>query len=651
MTSAETSGEAQVKITMLTWITAAVAIYHIAVLSEIPAFLGFFMPGEIHLGISVASALILIFTLRRAGAAHDAANDDVAAGQSCVAWYDYVLMLMTLIGVGYIIVFFDPYRDYGMYGELDTPGIIVALCLAIPLIEGVRRTTGWALPIIILTFVAMTIFQRFLPGLLHGKGYPLERLLYSAYVGESGIFGLPLNVAANIVIVFLIFGAVMQAAGAGQWFINIALSLTGWSRGGPAKAAILSSALFGSISGSPSSNAATTGVFTIPMMVKVGYRPAFAGAVEAVASTGGMILPPVMGSIAFVMAEWIEVTYADVVIAALIPALLYFLVVFVSVHFQARRSNISAMQRSELPPFWSSLLSGWYFALPIAALIWFLIVKKYPPGMAALYSALVAIATSFLSRDRRNWITPARFLKTLEEGVRRWVIVAAITGSVGIMIGALELSGIGIKISSFIIDLAGGNLYLALILVGFASLIVGMGLDAIPAYITLATLMAPALIDLGVSDMAAHLFVIYWGLASFYTPPMCIVIYVVIGISRSPVWATGWEAVRIGIAAFLVPFAFCINPGLLMRGDLAHIAFAATTAFIGAILVAAGVQGFLIQRLSAVARILVLAAGIMFILPGVKLALAALVLTVFACGFDYAVNSLKSKKSSAGATG
>jgi TRAP-type uncharacterized transport system fused permease subunit len=250
--------------------------------------------------------------------------------------------------------------------------------------------------------------------------------------------------------------------------------------------------------------------------------------------------------------------------------------------------------------------------------------------MAAMYSAVVAIATSFLSRDRANWITPRRILVALEEGVRRWVIVAAITGSVGIMIGALELSGIGIKISSFIIDLAGGNLYLALFLVGFASLIVGMGLDAIPAYITLATLMAPALIDLGVSDMAAHLFVIYWGLASFYTPPMCIVIYVVIGISNSKVWETGFEAVRVGIAAFLIPFAFCINPGLLLRGSPGQIAFAAATAFAGAIFVAAGVQGFMLRRLGWPARVMILVAGVLFILPGWKLALAGCVLVAAA---------------------
>ena len=611
----------------ITWVASVVAIYHLAVLSEMPAFLGFFLPNEIHLAISISCALLIIFTLRRAGVAHDAAAEDVAAGARRVPWYDMLLMVSVVAGAGYVLAFFEKYHDYGMYGELDALGIVVTLCLALPLLEGIRRTTGWALPIIILTFVFGTILQRFLPGLLYGKGYPLERLLYSAYVGESGIFGLPLNVAANIVIVFLIFGAIMQGAGAGKWFIDVALALTGWSRGGPAKAAVLSSALFGSISGSPSSNAATTGVFTIPMMVKIGYRPAFAAAVEAVASTGGQILPPVMGSIAFVMAEWIEVSYAEVALAALVPALLYFLIVFVSVHLQAHKDDVSALARADLPRLGPAMRQGWHFLLPIAVLIWMLIVERYPPGMSAMYSSIVAIGASFLSNNRDNWLTPTRILLSFEDGVRRWVVVAAITGSVGIMIGALELSGVGIKLSSFIVDLSAGNLYLALFLIGGSSLIVGMGLDAIPAYITLATLMAPALVDLGVPLMAAHLFVIYWGLASFYTPPMCIVVYVTIGIAGSKVWDTGWEAVRIGIAAFLIPFAFAINPGLLLQGGIDKIALATGTAAIGAVLVACGVRAFLLRNLNVFESLVIFAAGVLLILPGVKLPLVGLAIT------------------------
>jgi TRAP-type uncharacterized transport system fused permease subunit len=226
---------------------------------------------------------------------------------------------------------------------------------------------------------------------------------------------------------------------------------------------------------------------------------------------------------------------------------------------------------------------------------------------------------SFLSKDRDLWLTPARIMFAFEDAIRRWVIIAAITGSVGIMIGALELSGIGIKLSGFIVDLAGGNLYLTLLVVGLASLIVGMGLDSLPSYITLATLMAPALIDLHVPPMAAHLYVIYWGLASFYTPPMCLVVYVTIGIAGSRVWETGWEAVRLGIAAYLIPFAFAINQGLLLQGSIEHIVVATGTAAVGAVLVACAVQGFLLRRINVVERILLFIAGLLFIAPGIVL--------------------------------
>ena len=623
-------------LTPLTWITSIIAVYHLVIVGQLPTHLGLFLPNQIHLAISITCALFLIFSLRRASDKHDSPHGtEKIEGEARIPWYDYLLMAMTAVGAGFVMFFFDDIDDYGMFGELDTKGVIVAMCLVIPLFEGIRRTTGWALPIILLVFVMGTIFQQFLPGLLYGKGYAVERLLFGAYVGESGIFGLPLNVAANIVIVFLIFGAMMQGAGAGRWFIDMALALTGWSRGGPAKAAVLSSAMFGSISGSPSGNAATTGVFTIPMMKEIGYKPAFAGAVEAVASTGGQILPPVMGAIAFVMAEWIEVSYATVVIAATVPALLYFLIVFVSVHLQAVKDNIPALPRSELPDFWKVFVQGWYYLIPIAALIYFLIVKSYPPGMAAMFACVFIIPCSFLAKDRAHWLTPVRLMLVLEDGVKRWVVVASITGAVGIMIGALELSGVGIKLSGFIVDLAGGNLYLALFFIGFASLIVGMGLDAIPAYITLATLMAPALIDLGVPDIAAHLYVVYWGLASFYTPPMCIVVYVVIGISGTKVWETGWEAVRIGIAAFFIPFGFALNPALMLRGTLTEIFWAVGTATIGAILVACGARGFALRDMGVVERIIFLVAGALFIAPGYQLPAAGLAIALVLLGIQY----------------
>jgi TRAP transporter 4TM/12TM fusion protein len=382
--------------------------------------------------------------------------------------------------------------------------------------------------------------------------------------------------------------------------------------------------MFGSISGSPSGNSATTGVFTIPMMKTVGYRPAFAAAVEAVASTGGIILPPVMGAIAFLMAEWIEVPYSSIVIAAAVPASLYFLIVFVSVHLQAHKDGIQALPRDELPRFWSVFIRGWYYLIPFAALIYFLVIRSYPPGMAGIYTCGFVLMTSFFSRDRQYWLTPIRIFAAFDDGVRRWLAVAAITASVGIMIGALELSGVGIKISRFIVDLAGGNLTLTLLFVGIVSLIVGMGLDATPAYITLATLMAPALIRLGVSDVAAHLYVIYWGLASFYTPPTCIAVFVTSSIAKSKVWETGWEAVRLGIAAFLIPFAFVYNDGLLLQGNLEHIVLAVATAMVGAVLVAASVRGYLFRILNPFQRLGIFASGLLFIGPGIIMPLAGL---------------------------
>jgi TRAP transporter 4TM/12TM fusion protein len=364
------------------------------------------------------------------------------------------------------------------------------------------------------------------------------------------------------------------------------------------------------------------------MMIRIGYRPAFAAAVESVASTGGQILPPVMGAIAFVMAEWIRVPYSQVVIAAAVPALLYFLIVFVSVHLQAHKEGVAAIPRAELPRLLPVMKEGWHHLIPISVLVYMLIIRDYPPGMAAMYAAASVIPASFLGRDRATWVTPRRVMLAFEDGVRRWVIIAAITGSVGIMIGALELSGIGIKLSDFIVDLAHGNLYLTLVFVGAASLIVGMGLDSIPSYITLATLMAPALINLHVPPMAAHLFVIYWGLSSFYTPPMCLVVYVTVGIAGSKVWETGWEAVRLGIAAFLIPFAFAINQGLLLRGSISEIILATGTAAIGAVLVACAVQGFVLRRINLIERILLFAAGVLFIAPGIVLPAIGLALTL-----------------------
>jgi TRAP transporter 4TM/12TM fusion protein len=603
------------RVTVFGWIATAIVIYHIIIVGNLAAMAGYFMPEQIHGAISLACALTIIFVMIPATGGHGVSRE-VGKAFRRPTIFDLVLVACAWVSLGYVVFFHQNLLDYSMYGFLDEQGLVLALLLCLPLIEAVRRTTGMILPILVTTLVLGTVFQNVLPGVLYGRGYGPDRLLYAAFVGESGIFGLPLNVATNIVIIFVLFGAVMEASGAGKWFLRLALALTGWSRGGPAKAAVVSSAMFGSISGSPSANVATTGVFTIPLMKQIGYRPAFAGAVEAVASTGGQILPPVMGAIAFVMAEWIQVPYATIAVAAFVPAALYFLIVFVSVHLQAYRDGIEPLPRAELPKLGPVFAEGWFYFIPIAALIYFLIVKAYPPGMAGVLTLPFAIGASFLSRDRADWLTPSNIAFACDRGVRGWITVAAITGFVGIMIGAVELSGVGIKISTFILDLSGGNLILTLILVGLASFILGMGLDSIPVYVTLATLMAPALIQLGVSDMAAHLFVVYWGLASFFTPPLCIAVFVAMSISGSKLWETGGEAVRLGIAVFIIPFAFVLSPGLLLMGSIGQIVWAIGTALVGAILLACAIRGYALSRLGPVQRILAGAGGLLLIGPG-----------------------------------
>jgi TRAP transporter 4TM/12TM fusion protein len=611
---------------VILWLGAATALFHLAIIAQLPTWFGQFFPQQSLRAVSLVLAVGLIFmTTHWRGLAHSGGGRSIR-----ITLVDLLLWAALTVGCLYIVFFHEAVLDYAFFGLLDTKGLILALCVAIPLLEAVRRKTGPVLPIIIVLFIAIAIFQQVLPGLLNGRGSSLARVMFAAYVGEVGIFGKPLGIAVNIVIVFLIFGALMEKAGASRWFMDLALSLTGWARGGPAKSAVAASALFGSISGSPSGNSATTGVFTIPMMKDVGYKPQFAAAVEAVASTGGIILPPVMGAIAFLMAEWIERPYVEVVIAALIPALLYFLVVFASVHFEARRNGIEALPRADIPNFLRVLASGWYYAVPMAALIYFLLIAAYTPGMAAIYTCAVVIACSFLSRDRAHWLTPRRILEGLSEAVMRWLVIAVITGSVGMMIGALELSGVGLNVSRFIVDLGGGNLLVTLVLVGIVSLIVGMGLDATPAYVTLASLMAPALIQMGLEPIAAHLYVIYWGLASFFTPPTCIAIFVTAPIAGANVWSAGWEAVRLGIAAFLVPIAFAMNPALLMVGTPLEIVQGVLPALGGALAIAAGLRGFALARLNRLNQVLMVLGGLLLIAPGWEIVLAGLALVAVA---------------------
>ena len=582
------------------------ALYEVVIASRLLTWFGFFLPAPQHRAISLLFALLLIYALR---------SPSGATREARLTWYDFLLLGFGLIGAGYVAFNYEAVLDYSSYGYLDTKGVILVLLLAISLFEGARRLTGWWLPLMIIFFAMITVFQNYLPGGLHGKGYGLDRLGYSFYVGSSGIFGTPLGVAVTIIITYIIFGRLLQQAGGGQWFINIALSVTGWMRGGPAKATIVASCLFGMISGSPSASVATIGVISIPMMMSVGYPAKFAGAVESVAGVGGQFMPPVMGAIAFIMAEWLNIPYSQIAIAAFMPALLYYIVLYSSIHFEAKRLDLKAIPRSELPSFMSNFKKGWFYTLPLATLIYFLVIRSYPPEMAGIYSILVLIGVSFFAPEKEKHLVPKQIWKALVGSTKSWIITAGVTATVGMLIGSLELSGLGIKFSSFILSLSQGNLFLTLFLVGVGSFILGTGLDSIPCYMTLAVLTAPALIELGIDPMTAHLFIIYWGLAAHITPPSCTPVFVACGISGGKIWETGWEAVRLGIAVYVVSFAFVYNPALLAKGTPIGIVLAFATAAIGSVLVAASIRSFTGHGLPWWSRILTFCGGLLLIGP------------------------------------
>lgn len=582
------------------------ALYHLVVVSRLPTFFGYFLPSARHRAISLLFALVIVYLSysfrgkRKLG----------------ISWFDAVMLALGLAGLGFVVVFYEQASDYEAYGFLDFKGMVLAFGLAVSVLEALRRLTGWILPVLIVLFLLAARFQSILPGLLFGKGYAWDRLGYAIYVPGEGVFGVPLGVASTIVIVFLMFAALLQRAGVGDWFSHLALSLAGWTRGGPAKTAVLASAFFGTISGSPSANAATTGAFTIPLMKRTGYSPAFAGAVEAAASVGGQILPPVMGAIAFVMADFLGIPYAEVAKAALLPAVLYFMIVFMGVDFEAAKQGLRAIPRAELPSLMTTLKEGWFFLLPIGLMVYLMLIKQWDPDMAGIFSLPVLVVVSFFSPDKQRRLYPTAIYQSLVESVKTWLLLAVLTGAVGMLVAALGLSGLGIKFSRFLVDISGGNLLAALAMVGLGSLILGMSMDSLPAYITVATLSAPALILMGVSDMAAHLFVVYWGLASHITPPVCITVYVTCGISGAGIWETGRDAVRLAVGKYVLPFSFALNPALLLRGSLDVVLLGACSALVGAVSVSAGTIGYGLRRLGWFERALLISGGALLILPG-----------------------------------
>jgi TRAP transporter 4TM/12TM fusion protein len=523
---------------------------------------------------------------------------------------DYVAVVAAVAPGFYILKTWS--QSVMTIGLPTTLEVIFGIILVITVLEAARRTAGLTLTIVSGLFLAYALFGHMIPGVLGHREYSIDRLSSYLYLTMDGIYGIALGVSATYIVLFILFGAFLNVAGGGKLFIDLALGLTGKKKGGPAKAAIVSSAIMGTISGSPVGNVVTTGTYTIPLMKKSGYKDYEAGAIEAVASTGGMIAPPVMGAAAFIMADYLEVPYTTILLAAVFPAFLYYMSLFISAHLRANKKDLQAAAKEDLPDAKQAFKKGWYLLIPLVLLIVWLVIG-WTPIKAAFYSIVSMFAIMLISPDRKNALK--NLVVAIEDGIRGAIPVAAATAVAGIIVGVVNLTGLAVKFTSYMIQISNGSPLLMLIGVAFASLILGMGLPATAVYILLAALTAPALVEVGFTPLASHMFVFYFGIISAITPPVALCAYAASGISKSNPNKTGVEAFKFGMVAYIIPFIFAFNPALLMEGALTEIIVVATTSIIGVTFFAFGLERFIGQKLTGLEQILAFIGSIMLMIP------------------------------------
>jgi len=525
-----------------------------------------------------------------------------------------VLVGLAVLGASaalYQTVFYDAVVN--RYGAMTDPEIWIAGIAVVILLDATRRTIGWSMVVLALLFLIYAFWGNYLWGDIAHRGYGLKRVLSQVYLGADGIFGTPLGVSATFVILIVILGALLESTGASKVLMDIAVALTGRSRGGPAKAAVVGSSLMGMISGTAVANVLTTGTISIPLMKRGGYRPRVAAAIEAVASTGGQLMPPIMGAAAFLMADIIETPYTEIATAAVIPATLFYIAVFAAVHLEAVKNGLEPMQESELPSARAALMEGGHVLIAIPAFVAFLV-----SGYSVMYSSLWAICVLvLLSCIRRStWLTPRKIIATCRSAAEAVLPVAMATATAGIIIAVVTLTGVGLKFSSLIVTLSGGSLMVALMLTMAASLILGMGLPTAAAYILVATLAAPALINLGVNTLAAHMFVFYSAMLSAITPPVALAAFAAAALSGENPMRIALVAVKYGLVAFVIPYFFVFDPRLLAIGELPTLIMPFATGIVGTLALASALQGWFFGRANTLARGMLFAGALLLIMPG-----------------------------------
>ncbi len=530
-----------------------------------------------------------------------------------VHFVDYIFILMIIIPFVYMVINFDEwiYRVGVMPTTWDT---IISLMFVIAILEMTRRTTGLALSIIATAFILYGYFGSSLPGLFYHRGYSWPRI-FTYLFSLDGILGLPIFVSAAYVYIFVIFGAFLRSSGVGAYFIQFSNAVVGWARGGPAKVAIISSSLFGTVSGSSAANVVGTGSFTIPMMKSMGYKPHFAGAVEAVASTGGQIMPPVMGAGAFLMAEILGVPYVKVLIAAILPAAMYYLAVYFMVDFEAAKTGLVGLPPDRIPNK-KETLKRIYMFFPLAVLVYYIAIEMASIIKAGTLAVVGCIAVSWTSKETRMGLK--KIIDSLANGAKGAIEMAGTCAAAGIVIGIISQTGIGLKFATILLEYSKGILPLALFLSMVVAIILGMGMPTTAAYAICAAVITTGLIKLGAIPIAAHLFVFYFACISAITPPVALAAYAGAAIAKASPNKVGFTAMKLGIAAFIAPYMFIFNPAMLFMGSLTDIMLVAVTALLGTFALACGMQGWLLGRIVGIPiRVLLIAGAIMLIKPGV----------------------------------
>ncbi|GAE27177.1 TRAP-type uncharacterized transport system [Halalkalibacter wakoensis JCM 9140] len=528
-------------------------------------------------------------------------------------WVDVIFVLITLATAAYML--FDAQGIQSRQGNVSTNDMMFGTVLLALILEATRRTNGLLMSFIGLFFLAYIFLGQYFPGALAHPGVRYGKVIDQMFNSTLGIFSSPIYVSSTMLILFVIFGSFLMKSGGGQFFTNFAFGALGNKSGGPALSAVGASALVSTITGNGAANAAITGSFTIPLMKKLGYKKKFAAAVEAVASQGGQIMPPIMGASVFIMAEATGVPYIKLAFYALIPAVIYFLIAGFIVYFHAKRLKLEGIPKEQLPSVKEVLLKQSYLFLPIALIIG-LMIYGFSPMKAGFYAIIATVVLSWIRKKTRMDLL--KILAALENGTKSALAVIAACAMAGIVVGAVSLTGLGLTFSRFMVDLAGGNLFVLLLLMAVASIILGMGMPTVSAYVILSILGVPALTDLGVNLIAAHMFVFYFGVLSGLTPPVAITAYTTAGIAGSNPNGTALYAMRIGFGGFFLPFIFVYNPQLLMQGgNTLEITLVTVSALISCFLLAASIEGYFIQLLSVIQRILLFVGAVGLVVPGI----------------------------------